>query len=153
MYSLADGLFLAACALQLIWAYRLKQLGLLSRYRTLFIYLSTTGLLSLGAFVLSPYQGELGNLYGWYWVICQPLGCILLFCLVMEVGTRLVGGYPGLERLGQIMIYGVVDHHHGVAGPGMRRHDSIQIMTQTACRGQRRRSERVNVGGMPHRRT
>ena len=108
MVLFAKACFLLTCLLQFIWAFRLWRLGLTQRYRGLFIYLIATGLFSLGAIVLREYavgKSPLAVMYIYYWVVTTPVGWMLLFVLVLEAGTRMLDGYAGLERLGQIVIY------------------------------------------------
>ena len=96
-----------ACVLQFVWAYRLYRLGLARSYRVLFIYLTTTGLSTIGGVLLLHFatSRSLIVFYGKYWVTTTILGWILLFALIVEAATRMIEGYAGLERLGQIVIY------------------------------------------------
>lgn len=99
--------FVLVCLLQFVWAYRLYRLGLARRYRVLFVYLLATGLFSLGAMLFKPFAIStlLMVFYGKYWVTTILLGWILLFALILEAATRMIEGYAGLERLGQIVTY------------------------------------------------
>ena len=108
MALFAKGCFLLACLLQFAWAFRLWHLGLLRRYRGLFVYLVATGFFAVSAIILREYAvggSPVVAIYSWYWVTTTPVGWILLFVLVLEAGTRMLDGYAGLERLGQIVIY------------------------------------------------
>ena len=45
------------------------------------------------------------NLYGWHFVVYQPLAWTLFFCLVVELFRNVLAGYTGLQRLGEWVMY------------------------------------------------
>ena len=93
-----------AALLQVGWAGRLWHSGLHRRYPTLVAFLVITAAGSLGSHVVHHlYPGSV--VYGWWWVVFQPLNWALYFCLIVEAHTRMLSGLEGFERLGQLLIY------------------------------------------------
>jgi hypothetical protein len=107
----AQTCFVLVGVLEVVWAHRLYRLGLARRYRVLFAYLLATGLSTLVAAAILHFatsQPPLMVFYGWYLVTTTALEWMLLFALVLEAATRMVEGYSGLQRLGQIVIHVVL---------------------------------------------
>ena len=101
---------LLASGLQTIWALKLRRLQLVGTYRVLFVYLLTTAVMSVmglglhGLFLRSPSPVTAG-LYGWHFVVYQPLSWTLFFCLVVELFRNVLSGFKGLQRLGELAMY------------------------------------------------
>ena len=101
---------LLASGLQTIWALKLRRLQLIGTYRVLFAYLLTTAVMSVsglglyGLYVRSPSPVTAG-LYGWHFVVYQPLSWTLFFCLVVELFRNVLSGFKGLQRLGELAMY------------------------------------------------
>ena len=108
--------WLATCILQVVWAWRLVSLRLHREYPALFLYLIVTTLLSVGVIgflqILPPWTENdssivsIYKVYGWFWVVSQPLLWTLSFCLVVEMYNRMIVDFAGLRRLGQLVMYG-----------------------------------------------
>ena len=118
-----DIALLVGSSLQLAWAFKLRRLQLVEAYRVLFVYLLTTAVMSAaGIFLYRLFLGSpspaTANLYGWYWVVYQPLSWTLFFCLVVELFRHSLAGFTGLQRLGQWVIY-VASAAAGAAFLGM----------------------------------
>ncbi len=93
-----------AILVEVAWAVRLCRSGLYWRYPALLAFLVTTSAGSLGFYVV--YQSDPDSvIYGWWWVVLQPLTWTLFFCLVVEAHTRMLSGFEGFERLGHLVIY------------------------------------------------
>ena len=98
--------------LQAAWAIRLWRLGLAARYPVLVTYLVATTLLSIGASLLYQVvagdpRGSVQVIYGWYWVVSQPLQWTLLFCVLVEIYNNMLRGFRGFEQLGKLVMKGV----------------------------------------------
>ena len=101
---------LLASVLQAIWTLKLNRLQLMGTYRLLFVYLLTTAVMSalgLGLhelFLRSP-SPVTASLYGWHFVVYQPLAWTLFFCLVVDLFRNVLSGFKGLQRLGELVMY------------------------------------------------
>jgi hypothetical protein len=109
--TISEYLIVLICALQIVWAFRLGRLGLIKRYPALFIYLVAATVLAAFGLVAHKYHlrgagPSLGLLYAWYWVVSMPLSWTFLFCVVVEAGKRMMVGFSGIQRLGQLAMYG-----------------------------------------------
>jgi hypothetical protein len=109
----SDYALLAVGLLQLIWAWRLRRLGLVHHYPFLFTFLIFSVVIAIGIALLyelyeSDPRGSIRVLYGWFYVVVIPLGWTLQFCVVVEIFERMLGGYRGFQRLGQRVIYGAL---------------------------------------------
>ena len=89
---------LLASVLQTIWALKLNRLQLIGIYRLLFVYLLTTAVMSalgLGLhelFLRSP-SPVTASLYGWHFVVYQPLAWTLFFCLIVDLFRNVLSGF------------------------------------------------------------
>ena len=101
------GLYLLPGVGQLVWAARLRDLRLLSRYPSLALYLLFSILSSAVVLSAHVYHAD-SEAYGWLFVVAQPVGWTLLLCVVLEVYQRMIDGYDGLHRFGRLMMYGAV---------------------------------------------
>ena len=107
---------LATCLLQVVWLVRLFRLRLVKHYPVLASYLAFVTLLSVTVFVIrlllppwdpnSSVVGRYYQMYGWVWVVSQPLFWTFSFCLVVEMYNRMIDDFAGLRRLGQLVMYG-----------------------------------------------
>ena len=100
---------LLGSTLQAIWALKLRRLQLVRTYRVLFVYLLTTAVMSVMGLALhlqyldAPSRAT-ANVYGWHFVVYQPLAWTLFFCLVVELFRNVLAGLTGLQRLGEIVM-------------------------------------------------
>lgn len=104
---IVEHLWWVTCLISVIWAVRLKLAGLVRSYPTLFSYLGFTVVFSLLIYSLLQFapRGRGASLYGWLWVVGQPLSWTLYFCLVIEVYNRMLKDFKGMQRLGQLVMY------------------------------------------------
>ncbi len=115
---LSQIIVLLTCTLQVIWLVRLARLKLLRQYPALSAYLGIATILTLAVYgllqILPQWRDYDSNIvpifkiYGWVWVVSQPLMWTLYFCIVVEVYTRILDDFKGLQRLGQIVMYVVL---------------------------------------------
>ncbi len=101
------GLYLLPGVAQLVWAARLRDLRLLSLYPSLALYLLFSIVSSAVVLSAHLYRAD-SEAYGWLFVVTQPVGWTLLLCVVLEVYQRMIDGYDGLHRFGQLLMYGAV---------------------------------------------
>ena len=101
---IADLLTVAAVLAEVGWALNLWRTGLYRRYPVLFAFLIVASLDSVASHIAYRHYAE-SVIYGWYWVVAQPLSWTLYFCLLVEVHNRMLSGFKGFERLGQLLIY------------------------------------------------
>ena len=100
--SLIDALTAAAVLVEIAWALNLWRTGLYGRYPALLSFIVITSAGTIGSYIV--HQPE-SVIYGWWWVVLQPLTWALFFSLLVEAYTRMLSGYEGFERLGQLLIY------------------------------------------------
>ncbi len=100
---LGYGLYLVPGLAQVAWAGRLWCLRLLSRYPFLFLYLVFSTLSSMIVLTAHLYRAQ-SNVYGWLFLVMQPVGWTLLLCVVLEIYQRMTEGYEGLRRLGGLVM-------------------------------------------------
>ena len=95
---------------------RLWRLGLVRRYPSLATFLAFATISSLLGYFLFAYPQlrlSLGlrdispQLYGWFYVISQPITWALYLCVLIETYSRTVEDYGGLQRLSQLATYGI----------------------------------------------
>lgn len=81
----------------------------MSRYAALFVFLavgSGHGILMQALSSLVNHRGSsYFYVYKWTWVASKPIYAILMFCVLVEVYSRIVEKYQGLHRLGQIFMW------------------------------------------------
>ena len=111
LYPIFDHLWVLVCLFQSVWAWRLWRLRLVQRYPTLFTYLTFTTALTIVAQILYPIlalaaSGSARLAYGWFWVIIQPLNWAVYFAVLVEIYKRMLGDFVGLQRLGELALYG-----------------------------------------------
>ena len=94
----------AAVVAELVWAIKLWRAALVRRYPVLFTFLVFVAASSIGSHIIYRYYAG-SVVYGWYWVVGQPLTWMLYFCLLVEIHNRMLAGFRGFERLGQVLIY------------------------------------------------
>ena len=104
---LGYGLYLVPGLAQLTWAVRLWCLRLLFRYPFLVLYLLFSTLSSIIVLTAHIYSAH-SNVYGWLFLVMQPVGWTLLLCVVLEIYQRMTHGYEGLRRLGGLVMYAAV---------------------------------------------
>ncbi len=107
--------WIATCVLQVIWLVRLARLKLIRQYPVLVAYLAVATILSVCVYMLMQvipqwrdYDSNIVPIFkffGWVWVVSQPLMWTLLFCIVVEVYTRILEDFKGLQRLGYVVMY------------------------------------------------
>ena len=103
--------WIAIWLLQAAWAVRLWRLGLAARYPVLVTYLVASTLLGVGASLLhqavaADPRGSVRIIYGWYWVVSQPLHWTLLFCVLVELYNNILDGFRGFQQLGKLVMKG-----------------------------------------------
>ncbi len=101
---LVDVLTAGAVLIEVAWALRLWQTGLYRRYPVLLTFLVTASLGTVGSYVTYQFYAT-SVVYGWWWVVLQPLSWTLYFCVLVETHNRMLSGFEGFERLGQLLIY------------------------------------------------
>ena len=100
--SLIDVLTALAVLIEIAWALNLWRTGLYRRYPALLTFLVIASAGTIGShFVHQPWSA----VYGWWWVVLQPLSWTLYFCVLVETHNRMLSGFEGFERLGQLLIY------------------------------------------------
>ena len=104
LLPIIDLLTVAAALAAIAWALNLWRTGLHRRYPVLFTYLVFAAGLTVGSYVAYNYFAE-SVIFGWYWVVVQPLSWTLYFCLLVEAHNRMLFGFKGFERLRQLLIY------------------------------------------------
>ena len=89
------------------WLFRLWQLELGRRYPTLVAFLVYLAVNSVVGFLLTlpafRYPGA--TWYRWFFFVTQPLFWLLSFLVVLEVYSRMLSGYRGFQRLGDLAKY------------------------------------------------
>lgn len=89
------------------WLFRLWQLELGRRYPTLVAFLVYLTVNSVVGFLLTlpafRYPGA--TWYRWFYFITQPVFWLLSFLVVLEVYSRMIAGYRGFQRLGDLAKY------------------------------------------------
>lgn len=105
-----DAVFICTLVLQSVWAFRLWTLSLTRRYPVLFLYLWSYSLLGAIAYGLMVSRLEFFGYSGYmlFWVGTRPLVWVLLFLLIFEVYSFVLEDYRGLQRLGRLVLYGVL---------------------------------------------
>ena len=98
----ADWIWAAVGAVELGWAARLWQLGLVRTYPFLTSYLVFSAVHSIVSFATYHAWGLYSAAYGWFWAVTQPALWVLLFCVVIEAFNHMLKGYEGLQKLGQL---------------------------------------------------
>jgi len=103
--------WIAVWFLQAAWAVRLWRLGLAACYPVLVTYLLASTLLGIGASLLHQVvaadpRGSVRVIYGWYWVVSQPLQWTLLFCVLVELYNNMLKGFRGFQQLGKLVMKG-----------------------------------------------
>jgi hypothetical protein len=93
-----------------VWAFRVYLLGLWRKYPALLIFLVYVALnpvvrqiISLSLFSESSQQ-----LYRWFYFVGQPLWWLLSFLVVLDIYQRMLAGYRGFQRLGELAKYGAL---------------------------------------------
>jgi len=91
----SQSLLIASCLLQVAWLVRLIRMRLVGQYPVLTSYLAFVTLLWVILFgirsLLPPWDpnssdvGRYYQMYGWVWVVAQPLLWTFSFCLVVEM--------------------------------------------------------------------
>ena len=102
--SLIDFITAAAVLVEIAWALKLWRTGLYRRYPVLFTFLVAALLGTVGLYIVYYFYAA-SVVYGWWWVVFQPLTWTLYFCLLVEAHNRMLSGFEGFERLGQLLIY------------------------------------------------
>ena len=100
--EIADWIWAAVRAVELGWAARLWQLGLVRGYPFLTSYLIFAAVHSIASFAAYHAWGQNSVAYGWLWTVTQPVLWVMLFCVVIEAYNHMLKGYEGLQRLGQL---------------------------------------------------
>jgi hypothetical protein len=95
------------CFLQLTWAARLRGESLHTRYPVLFWYLLLITAHSAGGMLIFTVWGG-GIVYGWFWVLSQPLIWAAHLAVALEAFQRMLSEYEGLKRLSQWFIQGAL---------------------------------------------
>jgi hypothetical protein len=99
--GISDWIWAAVGAVELAWAARLWQLGLVRGYPFLTSYLVFSAVHSIVSFATYNAWGQNSAAYGWLWTVTQPVLWVFLFCVVIEAYNHMLKGYEGLQRLGQ----------------------------------------------------
>ncbi len=87
-------------AVELGWAARLWQLGLVRGSPFLTSYLIFAAVHSIANFAACHAWGQNSVASGWLWTAAQPVLWMMLFCVVIEACNHILKGYEGLQRLG-----------------------------------------------------
>lgn len=92
------------------WAARLWQLKLTRRYPTLFCFLLFLATHSLVEHLLTlpPFRYPGAAWYRWFFFLSRPVWWLLSFLVVLEVYNRMLAGYRGFQRLGDLAKYGAL---------------------------------------------
>lgn len=101
-----DILWYAGVALDAALAFRLFQLRLAKRYPVLSLLLCFSVGRSLTlAYLLHSHQRLFGlNGYSVAYIFTQPVAWVLYFLLVLELYSRMLEEYPGIRRLGRVVL-------------------------------------------------
>jgi hypothetical protein len=89
------------------WLFRLWQLKLGRQYPTLvafLLYLITDSVVS-HLLTLSAFRYPGATWYRWFYFTTQPVFWLLSFLVVLEVYSRMLSGYRGFQRLGDLAKY------------------------------------------------
>lgn len=109
--SLSDALWYAAFAFHAILAARVLQFGFVSRYPFLFSYLVFTVARNTALVALRHNGLRLAgrNGYSTVYIFTQPIVWLAYFLVIMELYSRMLDEFPGVRRLGRIvMVSGLV---------------------------------------------
>lgn len=95
---------------QAVWAWRLYRLSLGSRYRGLLTYLLGSTCWYVVAYLIraTTTKGDGWSSFAWFYVSTRPLVWLLFFVVLFECYDRMVDKYPGVRRVGQLLLYGAV---------------------------------------------
>lgn len=93
-----------------VWAFRVFLLGLRRKYPALLIFLVYVALNPVARQIIAlPVFAESSQqLYRWFYFIGQPLWWLLSFLVVLEIYQRMLAGYRGFQRLGELAKYGAL---------------------------------------------
>lgn len=106
--EVATWIWASVWLVELGWAARLWQLGLIRKYPFLTTYLVFSIVHSNVSFLAVRAWGQNSLAFGWLWTITQPVLWALLFCVVIEAYEHMLSPYEGLRRLGQLGTYGAL---------------------------------------------
>ena len=86
---------------------RVLQMGLAKRYPVLTTLLGFTTARSLVSMFLerAGTRGISGAAYSWVYVIGQPIIWVLYFLFILELYSRMLEEFPGIRRLGQLVLF------------------------------------------------
>jgi hypothetical protein len=86
---------------------RVLQLGLAKRYpvlTTLLGFMTARSVVSI--FLLQAgKQGIYSRAYSWVYVVSQPILWVLYFLFILELYSRMLEEFPGIRRLGRLVLY------------------------------------------------
>jgi hypothetical protein len=84
---------------------RLWRMGLASRYPFLLVCLVGEFLLGVTGPLLARFAGRGSQSYIWFWLFSRVASSTLLFLVLLQVYQRLVEGFEGLRKLGQLALH------------------------------------------------
>ena len=93
-----------------VWALRVYLLGLWRKYPALLIFLVYVALNPVVRQIISLplFKESSQQLYRWFYFVGQPLWWLLSFLVVLEIYQRMLAGYRGFQRLGELAKYGAL---------------------------------------------
>ncbi len=102
---LPDLLWYSGIAIDSILASRLVQLGLVGRYPVLFIYLCVSAVRGCTLAFLLHSSRKLLGFYGPVYFASQLVVWVLYFLFIIELYSLMLEGFPGIRRLGTLVLY------------------------------------------------
>ena len=96
------GIWIVLGVVEAVWLIRLWRLGLLRVYPRLSVCLGASSALTLGGIVAYSTLGRMSVVYGWLWVVTQPVLWTLRSCVIAEAYGHMLRGYRGLQKLAKL---------------------------------------------------
>lgn len=93
-----------------VWAFRVWRSGLSRKYPMLLIFLAYVILNPIVRRIISmpEFGASSQQVYRWFYFIGQPIWWVLSFLVVLEIYQRMLVGYRGFQRLGELAKYGAL---------------------------------------------
>lgn len=100
--TVSVGILIALGMVEALWLVRLWRLGLIRVYPYLSICLGASAVLTLGGVTAYSTLGRMSVVYGWFWVVAQPVLWTLRSGVIAEAYNHMLRGYKGLQKLAKL---------------------------------------------------
>ena len=100
--TVSIGIWIALGIVEAVWLIRLWRLDLVRSYPYLSVSLGASAVLTLGGGAAYATLGRMSIVYGWFWVVSQPVLWTLRSCVIAEAYDHMLREYKGLQKLAKL---------------------------------------------------